>query len=143
MATSCCCPPESRSGSRSASSSIRSVASAPQVRSMTSSRGRARFIGPKATSSKTVPETCDICVIGFWKPMATRRLSSCIGQPSMSWPSIEIRPRIWPPTVRGASPLATRQRVVFPASEAPASPTTLPPPSSRSTSSSDGRVAPA
>ena len=126
IATSCCCPPERCRGSRSASPSISSVSSADQVRAITSSRATARFIGPKATSSKTVPATCDSCVEGFWKPMPMRWLSRCIGQASVSSPSSVIRPRIWPPTVRGASPVATRQSVVLPDSDAPTSPTTAP-----------------
>ena len=86
-------------GSRSARPSIRRRSSAAQVRATTSSRGSARFIGPKATSSKTVSVTCDSWVAGFWKPMPMRWLSRCIGQASTSSPSRVIVPRIWPPTV--------------------------------------------
>ena len=105
---------------------MRRVSSAVQVLEMTSSRGSARFIGPKATSSKTVAATCESWVDGFWKPMPMRWLTWCIGQASRSCPFNVMRPRIRPPMVRGASPLATRQSVVFPDSEAPASPTTTP-----------------
>ena len=38
--------------------------------------GRPRFIGPRATSSKTEPVTPDSCVVGFWKPIATRVANS-------------------------------------------------------------------
>ena len=49
---------------------MRNAARASHVRAITSSRGSARFIGPKAASSKTLPATCDSCVAGFWKPIA-------------------------------------------------------------------------
>ena len=57
---------------------------------MTSSRGSARFIGPKATSSKTLSATCESWVAGFWKPMPMRWLSRCIGQSSTASPSSRI-----------------------------------------------------
>ena len=126
IATSCCCPPDSRRGSRSARPSIRIAARASHVRATTSSRGSARFIGPKATSSKTLSATCDSCVTGFWKPIAMRWLSRCIGQSSTASPSTVMLPRIRPPIVRGARPLATRQSVVLPDSDRPATPSTSP-----------------
>ena len=104
IATSCCWPPERCRGSRSARDRMPSVSSADQVRVDHLVAGTARFIGPNATSSKTVPATCDSCVAGFWKPMPMRSLSRCIGQASVSSPSSVILPRICPPTVRGARP---------------------------------------
>ena len=111
---------------------------------MTSSRGSARFIGPKATSSKTVSVTCDSWVAGFWKPMPMRWLSS-MHRPGVDVLAVErdrapdlAADRPWVP-VR----CTTRQSVVLPASEAPARPTTSPSRSSRSMSSSAGRAAPA
>ena len=49
-----------------------SVASAAFVRSTVSRCGSPRFIGPRATSSKTEPVTPDSCVAGFWNPIPTR-----------------------------------------------------------------------
>ena len=77
IATSCCWPPDSRRGSRSTRSAIRRASSAAHVRSTTSSRAMARFIGPKATSSNTVSVTCESCVAGFWNPIPIRSARRC------------------------------------------------------------------
>ena len=121
IATSCCWPPDSRRGSRSASASMRSASSGVPGSLDAPRRAAApRFIGPKATSSKTVSATCDSCVAGFWKPMPMRSAEP------MHRPGVDVlavqRDRArgcWPPTVRGARPLATRHSVVLPASDGP------------------------
>ena len=83
MTTSWPCPPDKRRGSRSARWSIPSVANASFTRSTVSRAGSPRFIGPRATSSKTEPVTPDSWVALFWNPMATRVENSWSGRPAI------------------------------------------------------------
>ena len=88
MTTSWPWPPDRRRGSRSARCSMPRVASAALTRSTVSRAGSPRFIGPRATSSKTEPVTPDSWVAGFWKPIPTRVENSCSGWPAMDSPSM-------------------------------------------------------
>ena len=135
MTTSWPWPPDSRRGSRSARSSIPSVASAALTRSTVSRGGSPRFIGPSATSSKTEPVTPDSWVAGFWNPIPTRVENSWSGLPAIGSPSMDRQPPVnAPPIEPGASPEATRQSVDLPASLAPTTPTISPSASVRSMS---------
>ena len=134
IATSWPCPPESRAGSRSARSSIRRRSSADRVRASVAATDKPRFIGPSATSSKTVAATPDRCVAGFWKPSTTCPANSWTGRPVIACPSMTREPVRPPPIEAGASPHARRQMVDLPASFGPISPTISPSPSARSMS---------
>ena len=68
-------------GRGAGSARSRSSAIAARVRSTVSATSRPRFIGPSATSSKTVAAIPDRCVFGFWNPTTTRVASSCVGRP--------------------------------------------------------------
>ena len=113
------------------------------MRAITSSRGTPRFIGPKATSSKTVSVTPESWVAGFWKPIATCAATSCIARPRQVDAVEAHRPAQLPPIARGARPEATSASVVLPASDGPTIPTTSPSRSSSETSRSDAPRAPA
>ena len=65
---------------------------------------RPRFIGPSATSSKTVAAIPERCVFGFWKPTTTRLASSCVFRPAIGSPSIVSVPVSAPPIDAGREP---------------------------------------
>jgi hypothetical protein len=94
-----------------------------------------RFIGPRATSSKTEPVTPDSWVAGFWNPIPTLVENSWSGLSAMASPSIDSPPPDKaPPIEPGARPEATRQSVDLPDSLAPTTPTISPSASVRSMS---------
>ena len=84
------------------------VARAAFVRATVSRAVSPRFIGPRATSSKTDPATPDSWVAGFWKQMPTAVAISWSGRPVVDRPSISTWPvDSSPPIDPGASPDAT------------------------------------
>ena len=106
----------------------------PRVRSTVSATRRPRFIGPSATSSKTVPAIPDRWVFGFWKPTPTRVANSWVGLPAIGSPSIESVPVSVPPIDAGARPGGDETERRLAGLVGPTSPTISPSASVRSIS---------
>ncbi len=103
-ATSCACPPESRSGSRGARCSIPSRARLRSTRSMIAGKSRPTLRGPKATSSNTVEAVPDSCVSGFWNRIPQRWAASYGLSSTVSVPSRVTEPVSRPPIDVGREP---------------------------------------
>ena len=143
MATSCDCPPDRRLGSLGARGEIRSSPSDRSTRFAISPTGRPMFRGPKAISSQTVADVPESWAGGFWNRIPQRRAASCGGRSDVAASTSHTWPSSFPPVIAGASPAATRQRVLLPASFGPTRPTTSPGATDRSTASSAQARAPA